>query len=157
MSVFPVLHIINPLLTLINNLRKLTSGWVTVTVLTVVFFPSWIMVRTEVEVEVDITGFSQTDPFQTMNEVFSHTCSNMDFMSCLCHTLRRSRPHRLPNRGGSHINPVSNAFYEQLKTFYNRQATNYDIILSSLVQLCESNERVEQNSYKSELDILLAP
>ena len=37
-----------------------------------------------------------------------------------------------------------------LKTFYNRQTANYDIILSSLGQLCESNERVEQNSYKSE-------
>ena len=46
---------------------------------------------------------------------------------------------------------VSIAFYEQLKTFYNRQTANYDIILSSLVQLCESNERVEQKSYnKSE-------
>ena len=55
----------------------------------------------------------------------------------------------LPNRG-SHINPGVKCFLWAVKNILNRQATNYDIILSSLVQLCESNERVEQNCYKSE-------
>ena len=71
MLCFPeVLHIIKLLAG--NFDESLTSGWVTVIVLTVVFFPSLIIVLTEVEVEVDITnGFSQTDCFQRM-KILTH-------------------------------------------------------------------------------------
>ena len=101
---FPLLiHTIN---SCIIDGPRLTSGWVMVMVFTVVFFPSWYIVFTEVEVEVDISGLSQLENWVRVF-TFDKTLVIWILWNAMCHPAHCSI---VVVMSCSHVNPVFNAF-----------------------------------------------